>query len=630
MARRDTQAINVGTNPNDGTGEPIREGFIKVNDSFGNIDQRLIDGNLPIVVSNVITSNNATISNLTVTDRATINPTVSLTINPSVIGSIDNTRIGQNTPRPGTFTTLTADTITSNGVVNIIGNLVVSGNVVTQSSSDLVILDSIINLHTTAGLTPLTVDDGKDIGIKFHYYKSGDNHAFLGWANDTGSLEYYAAGNESGGVFVGTSYGTIKAGGFLSTNSTPSTSTSTGAIVTSGGLGVAGAIYAGSLNTGSGAITGGAITGTSSNMTTIYTTNFSTGNAVISGGSVSGVSGAMGTLVVTNFSSGNAQISGGRAEGLLYLNATNFSTSNAQIGGGTISAMTSLTATTGSFTNLYTTNFSSGNVLISGGSLNGTSVGGTTASTGRFTTVSATTSVASPSYLWSTNSISILDSVNTEITNLWSNISGLSSGAGSSATDITNLWSNAASQATSINTLTSNAASQATALNTLDANLGTATTNITTLFSNAATQSTAIALKAPIDNPSFTTHVGVTGNVDVTGYVIATQDIIAFSDEKYKTNVTTITNALSTVRKLRGVHYDRTDTGEPGTGVIAQESLSHTPRLVRKTDSGDLAVAYGNHAGYFIEAIKELADIVDNMAQEIHLLKNEIKQLKGE
>lgn len=586
MARRDTQAINVGSNPNDGTGEPIREGFIKVNYSFGNIDQRLIDGNLPVVVSNVITANNETVGNLTVTARAVITPSTTLTINPGTQGDINNVRIGATTPRAATFTTLTADTITSNGIVTILGNLVVTGNVVTESSSDLVIQDAIINLHTPSDLNPLPSDDGKDIGIKFHYYKGGDGHAFLGWANDTGYLEYYAAGNETGNVFAGTAYGTVKAGGLLAVNSTASTSTTTGAVVITGGLGVGGAIYSGSLNTTSlSATTVGAtnLTGTSFESTTAHATNFSSGNAQISGGN-----GAFTTLTATNFSTGNAVISGGNAQGILFLQATNFSTGNAAITGGTIGSMISVAGTSGTFTNLYSDN-----------------------------------------HLWA-NGVSLLSGVDTNITDLWSNAAAQASTIGTASTDLSNLWSNAAAQATTLGTHTtdlsnlwSNAASQATTL-------GTHTTDISNLWSNAATQATAIAAKAPTDNPSFTTHVGVTGNVDVTGYVIATQDVIAFSDEKYKTNITTITNALATVRKLRGVHYDRADTGEPGTGVVAQESLPHTPRLVRKTDNGDLAVAYGNHAGYFIEAIKELADTVDKMAQDIKMLKEEIKRLKGE
>lgn len=574
MSLRDTTAINVGSNPNDGTGEPIRDGFIKVNNSFANIDQRLIDGNLPIVVSNVITSNNATISNLTVTARTVITPTTLMTINPGAQGNMDNVRIGATTPRAGTFTTLTADTITSNGIVNIIGNLVVSGNVITQSSSDLVILDSIINLHTTGGLTPLTVDDGKDIGIKFHYYKGGDNHAFLGWTNDSGYLEFYAAGNESGNVFAGTDYGTIKSGGYVGVNNTPSTSTTTGAIVTAGGLGVAGNVYSAALYTGTISATSLAATSTTSTnlaTTTAVATNFSTGNAQISGGNA-----AFTTLTATNFSTGNAQITNGNVQGILFLQATNFSTGNANITGGTLSTMISVSATS-----LYSDN-----------------------------------------HLWA-NGVSLLSGVDSEISNLWSNAAAQATTLGSTSTDLGNLWSNAAAQATTLG-------SHASDISNLWSNAAAQATSIVNLWSNAAAQATSLSSKANLASPAFTGGVGITGNLDVTGYITATQDVTAFSDQSLKTNVTTITNALATVRQLRGVYYDRIDTGEPGTGVIAQESLPHTPRLVKAAPDGKLSVAYGNHAGYFIESIKELADQLDAANAAIAELQNEIKKLKGE
>lgn len=141
------------------------------------------------------------------------------------------------------------------GSATIGGNLTVAGNLTVQgintiiSSQDLTLTDSVINLHTFANLAPLSSDDGRDVGMKFHYYKAfsgGDNLAFLGWQNSTGFLEYYAAGSEGvGNVFTGGTQGTIKAGEFISANATASSSTTTGAIVTSGGIGIAGKMYIG-------------------------------------------------------------------------------------------------------------------------------------------------------------------------------------------------------------------------------------------------------------------------------------------------------------------------------------------------------------------------------------------------
>jgi len=131
------------------------------------------------------------------------------------------------------------------GSFNVAGNAVITGNLTvlgastTIGTADLAVIDAVINLHTQANLAPWAVDDGKDIGIKFHYYDGVDSHAFLGRDNTTKFLEWYGAGSESGNLFTGTAYGTIKAGEFFSANVTNSTDAFTGAIRTTGGLGVA-------------------------------------------------------------------------------------------------------------------------------------------------------------------------------------------------------------------------------------------------------------------------------------------------------------------------------------------------------------------------------------------------------
>ena len=130
--------------------------------------------------------------------------------------------------------------------VTITGNLNLQGNTTQFDSNNLIVHDSIIQLHTPADLAPLTGDDGRDIGIDFHYYKTQDNHAFLGWSNDTGYLEWNDSGYETASnVFVGNTYGTIKTGVLVLANSTTSTSTSTGALRVSGGAGIAGNVYVG-------------------------------------------------------------------------------------------------------------------------------------------------------------------------------------------------------------------------------------------------------------------------------------------------------------------------------------------------------------------------------------------------
>lgn len=97
-------------------------------------------------------------------------------------------------------------------------------------------------------------------------------------------------------------------------------------------------------------------------------------------------------------------------------------------------------------------------------------------------------------------------------------------------------------------------------------------------------------------------------------------DITAFSDATLKTNVHTIANPLTIVRNLRGVNYDRIDTGEAGSGVIAQETLPHMPQLVRN-NNGTLSVNYNGFSGVFIESIKALEDQIIELRAEINKLK---------
>ena len=101
------------------------------------------------------------------------------------------------------------------GNVVVTGNLGIQGTTFTISSNNVSYVDSIIELHTTANNDPLTIDDGKDVGIRVHYYKGSDKFAFFGWANDSGEFEYFSDGTETSGVFSGT-YGTIKASKFRS------------------------------------------------------------------------------------------------------------------------------------------------------------------------------------------------------------------------------------------------------------------------------------------------------------------------------------------------------------------------------------------------------------------------------
>ena len=110
-----------------------------------------------------------------------------------------------------------------------------------------------------------------------------------------------------------------------------------------------------------------------------------------------------------------------------------------------------------------------------------------------------------------------------------------------------------------------------------------------------------------------------------TGSFVATGDVTAYSDERLKTNVTTIENALSTVQSLRGVMFDKIDSlsGETrqSTGVIAQETEKVLPEVVHNNDTGYKSVAYGNIVGVLIEAIKEQQEQINDLKSQLTDLK---------
>ena len=110
MAR---QAINIGSSANDGTGDPLRTAFDKINDNFvelygGDNDINTLDANLN--VNNFAITSGVTNGNITITPNGTGNINLgSITINGSQVSSNDSTQI-----------TL-ADNIQTTGTVNIDG-----------------------------------------------------------------------------------------------------------------------------------------------------------------------------------------------------------------------------------------------------------------------------------------------------------------------------------------------------------------------------------------------------------------------------------------------------------------------------------------------------------------------------
>ena len=178
------------------------------------------------------------------------------------------------------------------------------------------------------------------------------------------------------------------------------------------------------------------------------------------------------------------------------------------------------------------------------------------------------------------------------------------------------------------NAATATTASTANALNSANAYTGTSFNSITGLSSTtpvmdgtaAIGTSTTVARadhvhgsdtsKASLSGATFTG--AVSGTSATFSAVVAALDFNSTSDEKFKTNIETISNSLEKVKEMRGVSFDWKETGKGTFGVIAQEIEKIVPELVSEID-GHKTVNYNGIIGFLINAIKELSDKVDQL-----------------
>jgi hypothetical protein len=129
---------------------------------------------------------------------------------------------------------------------------------------------------------------------------------------------------------------------------------------------------------------------------------------------------------------------------------------------------------------------------------------------------------------------------------------------------------------------------------------------------NTLTQHLAIIYNAP----------GLPIVVNSTGTVAMQYGYTGMSDERIKTNIKTIENALDKTLLLRGVNYYdfRIEPDRLKMGLIAQEAELIIPEVVHtEPDTTMKSIEYGSIVGLLIEAIKELNNKVIKLE---NILKN--------
>ena len=125
-------------------------------------------------------------------------------------------------------------------------NVIFNGTTTYVLSTNTVYTDNIIELHypNTPGNT-WAVNDGNDIGLRFHYYDTRDRNAFLGRDNATGYLEWVINSDPDNISNITGTNGIFRLGSIILTNTTASTNTATGALTVVGGVGIGGDLQVG-------------------------------------------------------------------------------------------------------------------------------------------------------------------------------------------------------------------------------------------------------------------------------------------------------------------------------------------------------------------------------------------------
>lgn len=299
--------INEGAQPNDGTGDTVRDAFIKVDDNFANISTFLAQPTVQFLNANVeqdLTADSAFFSNLEVNSTVSNTTTVeNLTAN---IVAVSNITVGNILPSVGT---VDLGSITNPFRNLYYQNLVSSGVTQTVDAGQFVV-------HANAA-----VGDTRDVGILgnvTHHYAGANTYAFFGYQYQTNNFVYKITNTDptkGNAVVYDGIYGGAQLGGLYLSNTTVSTTTTSGALTVAGGAGIAGNINVGGNITASGGatftgnITSGGYQVLTTNMpgvTTLYPTTLIAGNAVVTSTTPS-VSPSTGALVL---SFGGAGIAG--------------------------------------------------------------------------------------------------------------------------------------------------------------------------------------------------------------------------------------------------------------------------------------------------------------------------------
>ena len=304
-------------------------------------------------------------------------------------------------------------------------SVVFNGTSTSVLTTNTVYTDNIIELHFPNNTSSQwLVNDGLDIGLRFHYYDTTDRNGFLGRDNATGYLEWLVNASADSAPNVTGTNGTFRLGSIILTDTTASSSTATGSLTVVGGVGIGGALYVGQTSYVAGAqILTTASVNQYATQTAIFAgtdtaVNTSTGAVTIWDTSTLQSVTGRGSSTTIALSITNATASGSTSTGALKI------TGGVGIGGGVfvggnVTATTFFGNLTGVATTATTSTFASTATNIANGAAGSLPY---QSSTGTTTFLS----IGSNGYVLTSNGT----------TPIWSAISGLSAGNATTSTNI--------------------------------------------------------------------------------------------------------------------------------------------------------------------------------------------------
>ena len=248
--------IDDGVTPNDGTGDSIRDAFIKVGDNFANVSSFLSNPQVDFLAANIQNNLTANLSTISTLNTSTLNSANSQ-LQTATISNLTSANLAVFNGQ----TTINGE-IDFYGVVKTHAPIVPSANLLYDLGSPTNYFRNIyaagltqvstVSASSDAGLLELHANlvpgDIKDVGILGKYNQTGSNsYAFFGFQHATDNFVYKQTNTDATQgnsiVFDGV-YGNTQFGSQFLSNVTNATSQTTGTLIVGGGAGFGGDVYA--------------------------------------------------------------------------------------------------------------------------------------------------------------------------------------------------------------------------------------------------------------------------------------------------------------------------------------------------------------------------------------------------